>query len=648
MTRKLNFTAAAAVAVCAGVSVFGAPGDPHIWQRYNPNISYSFLDDPNKVAMPTRDNIPAGSNYNIQGAKSDGWWTFIWGPRANGHLTANNNRIVRDEIINPMLARMNEEFAYFRDVMGWPVDRLAQQGYRSQIWLYGSGARPNDQADSTAQGGWQSSVNGYPIVLLSWRPVLAFHDASYRAAGFNDAASQTGGVVHEGIHAILASMPDASRIPGWFHEGGNTWLQQQADAQRADRYGSWATLNGPTFMAPFMPIECYSGWLQDGSFGGPNAEGVNRYNSSNQQLCTWRAWLGGNQYGNGFPSFLGEWLGLGSIPWIWMNANGRVLEGMANGKTGSPGLGEEQVRRLITEYRAKQATLDLRNWTQSARTVMNNNFGRNLGPEGNAAGGNWFPNLPAWRATPYAVTTRANDALTPDSLTLPGWSGANQIPLTIPANMDMVTVELMADTANMTLQLCYRAADGTAVYSVPVNGIVGGSVETSIRLDKRPANNVIIAVIASTDYIYRGDATRFAKYKYKIKVPSTVTAADVNIRHYNIDNMVNSPGYPTGQVSIGKDATQNSKVRRSSSFNTAAGKSGSLNVNFSIQSPAPVCFDIYSTAGALVKSVPMGYRAAGEYREVLDMRKFGLSSGTYIIRLRGVPEAGAGTAMFIK
>jgi hypothetical protein len=77
-----------------------------------------------------------------------------------------------------------------------------------------------------------------------------------------------------------------------------------------------------------MPIECYSGWLQDGSFGGPSAEGVNKFEGS-QQICTWRNLLGGVQYSNVFPVFLGMTLGHGSIAWIWRNCESRVLEGMA-------------------------------------------------------------------------------------------------------------------------------------------------------------------------------------------------------------------------------------------------------------------------------------------------------------------------------
>jgi len=584
---------------------------------------------------------------------------FHWGPRAHGSLTTNNNRVVRNEIIDPMLERMNEEFAYFRDVMGWPPDSRARKGLRSAIYLFGSGMVCSDsQRDSTAQGGWQSSDGSDPMVLLSWRPVLAFHDASYRAAGFNDAASQRGGVVHEGIHSILASMLDGGgqatgrNVPGWFHEGGNTWLQKQADAQRNNRFGTWAMLDGTQFIAPFMPIECYSGWLQDGSFGGPNAEGVNRNNSSGQQICTWRRWLGGTQYGNGFPSFMGEWLGLGSIPWIWVNSTNREDRVLG---TIAKGLGEEQTRRLIYEYRAKQATLDLRRWTEGARAHIVSYFGQNLGPEGNTAGGNWFPNLAPWRSTPYAITTNNNGVLTPDPLTLPGWSGANQIPLTVPPGLDRITVDFMPDTANMVLQLAYRDVNGRAVYSAPMTTCrAGQTCPVSLDLVTRPRmgpgtgsgndRQVVIAVISNTDYRYRGESSRFAKYKYRIGIKDGVTTASVNTAWFNITSpaMVMSPEYQeAGTMDIADNATGRRPGVMATEFNVRMNKSGIMQVNYSVTDRAQVYFDVYNTAGVRVMSVPVGSKTAGAYTQEIDMRREGLASGSYVVRMRGAPKAAA-------
>jgi hypothetical protein len=244
-----------AMLACAGAVVAAPQGDPYTWPVYNPSISYNFKDEFPNLAMPIKD---LDDCKGVAGTQSDGWWTFKWG--------ANKNSLVTSAAITPLLERTNKEFAYFRDTMGWPPDKRVQDGYRSAVYLYGSGLC-TDNAANTEKGGWQSSVGAYPIVLASYYPVYSFDPA----CNYTDKAYQTGGMVHEGIHCILASLPGAKQA-AWFQEGGNTWLQQQATAQQTGKYSDMGDLNGCTFLAPFMPIECYSGWLQDGSFGGPSAE----------------------------------------------------------------------------------------------------------------------------------------------------------------------------------------------------------------------------------------------------------------------------------------------------------------------------------------------------------------------------------------
>jgi hypothetical protein len=322
-------------------------------------------------------------------------------------------------------------------------------------------------------------------------------------------------MVHEGIHALLADLPGVKQS-AWFQEGGNVWLQQTADARRTNNFSSMGDLNGTDFIAPFMPIECYSGWLQDNSFGGPSAEGVNMFNG-NQQICTWRTYLGGHQYSSSFPTFLGNVLGDGAVPWIWRNAPGRVLEGIASG------IGASQMRRLITEYRAKQALVDFGVWKNAVLLLLNAHFGQSIGAE-------WQPswlNPAPWIATPYVATTNNNGVLTPEARTLPGWSGANQIPLTVTGNT--VTVNFQPIGANMTCQLVYRSTNGTPVYSQYVS-----SGNCTLRLDLPPANNVVIAVITNTDYIYNGEATRTAHYDYRLQLVTGVTGtANINTKWYN-------------------------------------------------------------------------------------------------------------------
>jgi hypothetical protein len=349
------------------------------------------------------------------------------------------------------------------------------------------------------------------MVLASYYPIYSYDPA----CPYSDREFQKGAMVHEGIHALLADLPGVKQS-AWFQEGGNVWLQQTADARRSNNFNTMGDLNGTDFIAPFMPIECYSGWLQDGSFGGPSAEGVNMFNG-NQQICTWRTFLGGHQYSSSFPTFLGNTLGDGAVPWIWRNAPGRVLEGIASG------VGATQMRRLITEYRAKQALVDFGPWKNAVLALLNGHFGQSIGAE-------WQPswlNPAAWIATPYVQTTNNAGLLTPEARTLPGWSGANQIPLTVTGNT--VTVNFEPIGANMTCQLVYRSTTGVPVYSQYVS-----SGTCSLKLDVPPANGVVIAVITNTDYIYNGESTRTAHYDYRLRLVTGVTsAASVNTKWYN-------------------------------------------------------------------------------------------------------------------
>jgi hypothetical protein len=478
-------------------------GAPYTWPAYSPTISYNFRTE--FPGLPTPTNV-LNDCPQVVGTQSSDWWCFRWGP--------NKNSLVTTAAITPLLARLNTDFAYFRDQMGWPPDLRAKSGYRSSVYLYGSGLC-TDNAPNTELGGWQSSIyyNGksWPMILASYYPIYSFDPS----CPYSDREFQRGAMTHEGIHALLADLPGVKQS-AWFQEGGNVWLQQTADARRSNNFSSMGDLNGTDFIAPFMPIECYSGWLQDGSFGGPSAEGVNMFNG-NQQICTWRTFLGGHQYSSSFPTFLGNVLGDGAVPWIWRYASGRVLEGIASG------IGATQMRRLITEYRAKQALVDFGPWKNAVLALLNAHFGQSIGAE-------WQPswmNPPVWTATPYVKTTNNGGLLTPDATTLPGWSGANQIPLTVSGNT--VTVNFEPIGANMTCQLVYRTTTGVPVYSQPVS-----SGACTLNLTAAPANNVVIAVITNTDYIYSGETTRKAHYDYRLRLVTGVTGtANVNTKWYN-------------------------------------------------------------------------------------------------------------------
>ena len=492
------------------LTVSTGAGAPYTWPAYSPNLNYDFRTDPlfQNVSAPT---TVLNDCANVVGTVTSGWWCFRYGP--------NKNPLVTAAAWDPMLAYFNEWFDYYRNEMGWPPDRRAQNGYFSSIYLYGSGLC-TDNAANTAKGGWQSGIhfNGvnWPMALLSYYPVYSFDPA----CPFSDRQFQMDASIHEGIHCIMASMPGA-RQAGWYHESGNTWLQGEAQAKITGNYSSMGWLSAGTMLAPFMPIECYTGWLQDGSFGGPSAEGVNMHNSTGQQICTWRKLLGGVQYGECFAHFLGEIVSPGAVAWTWRYCPGRILQGLAE----SPGgLGAEQTRRLITEFRARQAMCDFGKWTPAYKKLLTDRWLEPLQEE-------WSPywiDVQPWNATCYVSTTNSGGTLIPSTETLPGWSGANQIPLTV-SGTGTINVNFQPIGANMQCVLVYRATDNSVVYSKPV-----ASGTCSLTLTKPVKNNVVIAVICNTDYIYEGEATRKAKFDYRLTPGSGVTGtASITTQWFN-------------------------------------------------------------------------------------------------------------------
>jgi hypothetical protein len=579
-------------------------GDPYTWPSYNPMADYDFRTSGKTVSMPIKDLDDCSQ---ITGTVDSAWWTFRYGP--------NKNSLVTDAATHHLLARMNKDFSYFRDSMGWPPDSRAQAGYRSAVYLYGSGLTCVDNASNTETGGWQSAVGNYPIVLLSYYPVYCFDPS----CSYTDKTDQQGACVHEGIHCILASM-DGCKKACWFQEGGNTWLQQEAYARQNKTYSGMGFLNGAAFLAPFMPIECYSGWLQDGTFGGPCAEGVNKYSGS-AQLCTWRNFLGGVQYSNIFPVFLANVLGQGSIPWIWKYATGTLLEGLADT------LGETQIRRLIIEYRAKQALIDFKKWSDACQVVIDNYFGTNIVPEGAADNmTNYISNCATWKASCYAKITKSNDTLIPLDTTLPGWSGANQIPLKISSGSSLASVEFKPIGKNMKCQLCYRATDGSAIYGSPVDSGI-----CNLRLDKSPANSVIFAIVCNTDYVFTKDTSiRTKKYDYRLRLVSGIKdTAYIYTRWYNVNRIDDTMEAGSTPVAKNTAFTINKTKGIQVSVNHKA-----IDVRYKVNSRSNVVISLYLPSGALIKSFDLGAKDAGYYMDKLNIVDLKLSSGSYIVAVK--------------
>lgn len=504
------------------------PGELYEWPAYSSQLNYNYRNDyPNGVEAPTK-ALP--ENINQAGSRQYGWWNFVWGP--------NRNKYVTDEAIDSLLRRMDRDFGYFRDVLGWLPDKRARNGYYSTICLFGSGLT-TDNAAISDRGGWQSATwhNGssWPMVLLSYYPVACFDEKftydSYYNSAVNDAAGQQSACVHEGIHAVFADL-EGCKNAAWFHESGNTSMQADAELSKTPNVipESMGFLSAGAMVAPFIPIECYSGWLLDGSFGGPSAQGVNKYNGS-QQICTWRNLLGGHQYGELFPHFLTVTFGDGALPWVWRYCKDRVLSGIADS------IGEVETRRLVREYRVKQAMIDFGKWSNASRALLDNNWLLTVKQE-------WAPYDKAveeWKATPYANMYKCNEADSlgwwkPEYRTTPGWSGANQIPIHVSGEKgDIVRIYFEPLGDNMECQLAYRSKRGKVYYSQPVQG----AGEVTIELTDVPANNVIIAVVCNTDYIYKGEATRKAHYDYRLKMmDNAFQPASSNYKWYNYRGLI--------------------------------------------------------------------------------------------------------------
>ncbi|MCP5534221.1 MAG: hypothetical protein H7A48_13710 [Akkermansiaceae bacterium] len=481
---------------CASLAAAKPSPAPITWPEYSPKLEYDFAKETAKIKPPTK--VLDDGVQNVEETVVNGWWCFRYGPDKNPKVTA-------DAWI-PMLERLNKDAAYIREQFGWPPDKRAKEGYYSTVYLFGSGMS-TDSANNEALGGWMGNVHhkgeDWPMVLLSYYPVWCF-DPNYPN---NDAGYQTGAVVHEYVHAIQADMPGCKKA-AWFHEGGNNWVLGMMAAKRGGPRDRMGWLSAGSMIAPFLPIECYTGWLQDGSFGGPAAEGVHQgQDPSGRNYSTWRNLLGGVAYSEAFPYFLGEFVSEKSIAWIWQHCEGRVLEGIAKSKGG---LGDEQTRRLVQEYRGRAAFCDFGQWSKAYENLLLGAWGSEIVAEGDPI---WKKCEP-WKATCYAKTTVEGDQLVPEERTLPGWTGANQIPLEVSGKQgDIVGLYFEPEDENMSCQLVYRAEDGSVVYSRPVeNG------PCALKLEKPVKNNVVIAVVCNTDYVYEGEKTRTMKYNYRLKL----------------------------------------------------------------------------------------------------------------------------------
>ena len=162
--------------------------------------------------------------------------------------------------------------------------------------------------------------------------------------------------------------------------------------------------------------------------------------------------------------------------------------------------------------------------------------------------------------TCYVATTNSGGTLTPEARTLPGWSGANQIPMTVDPSATSVSVTFNPIGSNMSCQLVCRDTDGNVHYSDPVSSGVCSLPVGDVL------NDVVIAVVCNTDYIYVDDSTRQAKFAYTLSMGTGITGqADIYTKwwDYNPDTYMiaasagaNGTINPAGAVVVDNGAVQ--------------------------------------------------------------------------------------------
>ena len=591
------------------------PSVSYTWEDhpYNPTLNYDFRWEYPKLDPPSKGMLP--ENVGMTGHMEGEWWACGWGS------SRSKNKYITDLAIENLLKKMDKDFAYFRDEFGWPPDKRARNGYFSTVYIVGSGI--NGDHDYKQLGGWQSATNykgeSWPMVYISYYPVSCFDPAfkydEYRKMNVNDAEAQQNACVHEGIHATFADL-DGCKQSAWFHEGGNTWLQGEAELAKSGKAPtSMGWLSAGNMIAPFMPIECYSGWLLDDSFGGPSAEGVNMYGNEGQ-ICTWRNLLGGVQYGELFPHFLSEIMGRGAIPWIWRYCKTRVLEGMGSA------LGERQMRHLILEYRSRQAMIDVGQWSQACKKLIDDNWLKSIQQE-------WSPywkKVKVWQATPYANMYKCDEVDSlgwwyPEWRTTPGWSGANQIPLHVRSDVgNRISVHFKPLGKNMEAQLCYRTKKGDIYYSQPISG----EGDVVMTLKDQPANGVVILVVCNTDYIYKGEETRKTHFDYRLKMGENVyQPAKAQLKWYNYSSTIRDTEFITGieDTTIGDEAV-GFELHPERTV-VARGESLSLHMTGVSQWQIPV--RLYTQSGQLVYQ--QSFLHDGDFRVPADV-----APGLYILQ----------------
>ena len=211
----------------------------------------------------------------------------------------------------------------------------------------------------------------------------------------------------------------------------------------------------------------------------------------------------------------------------------------------------------------------------------------------------------------------------------------------------------------MNFLLCYRATDGTPVYSEPITG--EGSA--TLRLDKTPSSTngtpMVFAVIVNTDYQYTGNTgIRKLHYDYKLKLETGVSGAGAaNVKYYN-DFKLDYKWPEIGEVPVASSssvassnsvapASSSSAEPTSSSSETSTAiafeplnepshinvkfKRGFVTVDYALPRRENVMISLFTGFGALIAQEMVGVQNAGAHTHSFDLSQ--MPAGSYIVKV---------------
>jgi hypothetical protein len=196
-------------------------------------------------------------------------------------------------------------------------------------------------------------------------------------------------------------------------------------------------------------------------------------------------------------------------------------------------MGHDQVKRMILEFRSRVALCDLGIYSDAARKLSDQYFGTVVESEGSHK-------CDPWKMTPYVETYPTDQGwIIPENSTLPGWTGANVIPIKVKGDKATVSFEAVKQPAingnyeplDLVCQLCWRTTDGRPVYAQPFED---GDCTVSLA-GQQPANGVIFAVVCNRTYRFKPVLLK-TKYWYKLKLgEGTDGTASTQTKWFNYD-----------------------------------------------------------------------------------------------------------------